>query len=736
MNQFASTYAFIPFLVSLTIFFVLVYVFAQKGRSKVKRSFELYMFALFLVTQTEVFLRLPFPTDTTLVLYRIGIIGFCFTGILYLNFMYEVTEIKKDAAYYILLFIALAASSVIFLPGSDPALAQNSVRQAVIPPPQVAASLLLASVVPGAYSLFLCIRHLRRPVTERQRRIMILLIQGVAASVAVSLFFLAVIPIFAPAPLKQIYQFSSLCVLMHIFFLYKAVSRYHFLSINYGEVEQVSRSLFEHVSEAAVVFGTLGEQVQANSAARGIFGDKITEGVIRERIPSYRLDRDFESLRVETLQNGKPLHLQLSQSTISEQGGPFIGKLLLIRNVTEEVKSAEEQSRLEARLRQSEKMEAIGQLAGGVAHDFNNQLAGIMGYADLLYEELEHNPRLIGFTDGILNSAKRAADVTQQLLAFARKGHYLNIPVDLNRVVDETVAVLSHSIDKRIHIRREMSEEGAIAMGDPSQIQNAVLNLALNARDAMENGGTLTFRTSRVTIGGDRPHDSVDLPDGIYAKVSVEDTGIGIDPAILDRIFEPFFTTKPEGSGTGMGLAAVFGTAKNHGGAVTVESEVAAGSKFSIFIPCCGEETAEVIEPDAKISSKQSRGHILVIDDEMLVRDTVSIMLRRAGFTVESCDSGEAGLSYFQRHEKEVSLVILDLVMPGMSGEEVYKLLRQIAPDVRVLVSSGYSLNEMAQRILANGGSGFIQKPFRQTELSKKVFEIIGRIDPKPISTS
>ncbi|MBN2712219.1 MAG: response regulator [Planctomycetes bacterium] len=376
-----------------------------------------------------------------------------------------------------------------------------------------------------------------------------------------------------------------------------------------------------------------------------------------------------------------------------------------------------EQKQIEERLRQKEKMEAIGQLAGGVAHDFNNQLGGILGYAELLSSKLE-DLKLRHAAERILQAALRAADLTKQLLAFARKGKFLVVPVDIHSIIDEVISLLEHSIDKKIMLRRDFKAEIPMTMGDPTQLQNVFLNLALNARDAMPKGGTLLFSTELVDL--DDTAFGFDIPADKYIQICVSDSGEGISPEIKKRIFEPFFTTKGQGKGTGLGLAAAYGTVKNHHGAISVYSEIGHGTTFKIYLPWHCEAELN-IEPGTEVPLQAGNARVMVVDDEEIIRELASEMLRSVGYKVTTCSCGKEAISHYQDSWQHINLVILDMIMPDLGGRDVFVEMRKINPHVRALLSSGYSINGEAQEILDEGVLGFIQKPFRMNDICRKV---------------
>jgi PAS domain S-box-containing protein len=416
---------------------------------------------------------------------------------------------------------------------------------------------------------------------------------------------------------------------------------------------------------------------------------------------------------------GEARLLYTRTSVIFGSSGEIVGHVGVNEDITD-------RRNLEERLRQTEKMEAIGQLAGGIAHDFNNQLAGILGYADMLRKEAASNPVLTRYADNILLAGKRASDLTRQLLAFSRKGKYRYETIDLHRIVLEVVSLLERSIDKRISVGLRLEANHCTVTGDPTQIQSAILNLALNARDAMPNGGELAFATDLVEMDDESfctvPHE---VPKGRYVQVSVTDTGAGMDQETRAHIFEPFFTTKEPGMGTGMGLAAVYGTVKNHSGTISVDSDPGHGSTFKIYLPLASESALESESAEHRWDHMKSSAHILVVEDEELVRNLVAEMLETLGHMVTLCGNGREAVELYKKEWRSIDLVILDLVMPVMGGKECFIEMRKINPNITALLSSGFSITGEAQSILEEGVKDFIQKPFSQDDLSQKVAKLL-----------
>ncbi len=389
-----------------------------------------------------------------------------------------------------------------------------------------------------------------------------------------------------------------------------------------------------------------------------------------------------------------------------------------------------QQKEIEERLLHSEKMEAIGQLAGGIAHDFNNQLSSIVGYIELLHEGVHDRPELEKYTDNIMRATKRASDLTTQLLAFARKGKYQSVPVDVHSTIREVISLLQHSIDKRIVLKTHFHASPPYILGDPTQLQNALLNLALNARDAMPKGGELSFATSIVILDKQFcKQSSFELRPGDYLKIEVTDSGWGMDQKTQKHIFEPFFTTKPDGKGTGMGMAAVYGTVKNHKGAIEVHSKTGKGTTIQLYFPHITSKPDRKQQADERIKLSKGSTHILVIDDEEMIRDVGSVMLNSLGYKASLCSNGAEAIEFFKNAWQDIDLVILDMVMPRMSGMETFLELKKINPHVKAILSSGYGADSEVQKILNAGVRGFIQKPFHRKDLSEKIAEVLDKKD-------
>lgn len=389
-----------------------------------------------------------------------------------------------------------------------------------------------------------------------------------------------------------------------------------------------------------------------------------------------------------------------------------LGQTALQHRLTEQATSV-----MREQLHHARKMEALGQLAGGVAHDFNNLLAIILGASELLGVSLKELPHLAGYARDIQAAGWRAADLVRHLLSFARRVPLGTSPIDLHASLAEVRRLLAHTLDKRIELALELSAPCATVLGDASQIQNALLNVALNARDAMPDGGTLEFSTRTLELGvADLgPHARVE--PGTFVEVRCRDTGVGMPPEVLERAFDPFFTTKGPGKGTGLGLAAVYGCVQAHGGFVEVESTVGVGTCLRIVLPTAHVSVeppgaARVVPPVAL-----SVARLLLAEDEEQVAAVMAIALRKAGYEVDVCPDGLAALERYRENPSSYALVLLDVMMPRLDGRQVFDALQELTPGFRCIFVSGHSEEGSIGGLLAEGRCGFVQKPFVLAQL-------------------
>jgi CheY-like chemotaxis protein len=368
-------------------------------------------------------------------------------------------------------------------------------------------------------------------------------------------------------------------------------------------------------------------------------------------------------------------------------------------------------------------MEAIGTLAGGISHDFNNLLMGILGSASLMLSGIEPNhPHYEGLKD-IERHVQSGAELTKQLLGFARGGRYDVKPVDLNKLIKKTSEMFGRT-KKEITISTKYEKNIYAVEADQSQIEQVLLNLYVNAWQAMPGGGDLYLKSENVSF--DQNHAK---PFGVehsrYVKLSITDTGAGMDEATRRRIFDPFFTTKEMGRGTGLGLASVYGIVKNHGGVIEVKSQKGEGTTFTIHMPASDKEVIEEKEVSGEALIFKGTETVLLVDDEDRIVDIGEKTLKYMGYKVLIARTGKEALERYKKNTAGIDIVILDMIMPEMGGGEVYDRLKEINPHVKVLLSSGYSINGEATEILERGCNGFVQKPFSMKELSQRVREIL-----------
>jgi PAS domain S-box-containing protein len=402
--------------------------------------------------------------------------------------------------------------------------------------------------------------------------------------------------------------------------------------------------------------------------------------------------------------------------------------LMACEDITDLKRAEEALHQTQEQLRQSQKMEAIGGLAGGIAHDFNNLLTVIKGYAELSCLGLDTSDSLRGNIEEILKASERATNLTRQLLAFSRR-QILELKVlNLNSLIQDLDKMLRRILGEDIDLLYHLSDNIGKVKTDPGQIEQVILNLAVNARDAMPSGGSLTIETSSVELPGAYARTHIDVSPGHYVMLSVSDNGSGISPEVRERIFEPFFTTKEKGKGTGLGLSTVYGIVRQSGGHIHVYSEPGLGTTFKIYLPRVEEEEDILQTEDDGISLLTGNETILLVEDEPSVRELAARILRDKGYQVYEAPDGREALAIAQRHpERKIHLLLTDVVMPGMSGREVADRLKRSTPDIKVLFISGYTDNAIVHHGVLDKGVNFIQKPFTPEALARKVREALDR---------
>ncbi|MEA2083146.1 MAG: response regulator [Thermodesulfobacteriota bacterium] len=498
------------------------------------------------------------------------------------------------------------------------------------------------------------------------------------------------------------------------------------------ESEQKYRTLFENCRDAIYITTREGSFVDVNQSLLDLFDYTKAEMTVLKAREIYVNPDDRDRYTREIELNGfiKDLELKLHKKDGTEMDclltanlrkavdGTILGYQGCIRDRTY-------RKRLEAQLMQAKNLKAIGTLAGGIAHDFNNLLMGIKGYTSLimLHNDLGGHPCL-GHVKGIEDMVKRGIQLTRQLLGFARGGKYEVKATDINELIDKSSEMFGRT-RKEITIHKKYQKDISPVEIDRGQIEQVLLNLYVNAWQAMPHGGDIYIETSHCVID-----ESYVVPfsvtPGNYVKISVTDTGVGMDEDTRKRIFEPFFTTKKMGQGTGLGLASAYGIIQNHGGLLHVYSEPGKGTTFYIYLPASRKE---VEAKEKRIHGETLKGAetVLLIDDEDMILDVGRGMLKELGYKVLTEKNGKKAVEVYKRQKDEIGLIILDMIMPDMSGGEVYDKIKEINPEAMVLLSSGYSINGQAKEILERGCDAFIQKPYGLQEISKKIREVLDK---------
>jgi two-component system cell cycle sensor histidine kinase/response regulator CckA len=413
-----------------------------------------------------------------------------------------------------------------------------------------------------------------------------------------------------------------------------------------------------------------------------------------------------------------------TSSLIHDPSGSPAGFRVLSRDITDRKKAEQERARLEGNLRQAQKMESVGRLAGGVAHDFNNMLSVIFGYAELIKSRLKDGDPMLKEVQEIENAAGRSRDLTRQLLAFSRKQAIAPRPIDLNELIEGMQNALARLIGEDIDLRFYHGDGLWQIMFDTSQIEQVLFNLAVNARDAMPDGGKLTIETQNICLDEDYCKMHPGFIPGPFVLLGVSDDGAGMDGETLQNAFEPFFTTKEQGKGTGLGLAMVYGIVKQNGGFINIYSEQGRGTSFKIFIPKILEE-GESWEKNEESPAITGTGTVLIVEDDDMVRKIASEMLEAVGYTVIAIGKPEEALALCGDPGAAIDLLITDVIMPGMSGKELRDRVELTRPGIKVLFMSGYTSDVIAHRGVLEEGVHFLQKPFSMNDLARKVRDLL-----------
>ena len=515
--------------------------------------------------------------------------------------------------------------------------------------------------------------------------------------------------------------------------------------------EEKYRNLFDNISDFIYTHDLEGRFITVNRAAAETLGytskELIGNSISKFMLPEYRKSfsdeylsqikkkGSYKGITAYLSKNKKRYYIEHRSTLVKKQDGEsFVYGSG--RDITERIKTQRKMKDLQEQLYQAQKMEAIGTLAGGVAHDFNNLLMAIQGNASLMLMSIDSNNPHYKRLKTIEQSVENGADLTRQLLGFAREGKYEARSVDMNKFIDKTSTMFGRT-KKEIKIYKKYQKDIWTVKIDPGQFEQVLFNLYVNAWQAMpagtdkpagsKGGPKLYLETQNIKLT--RDHAGIyGVEPGDYVKISVTDTGIGMDKTTIGKVFEPFFTTRQMGRGAGLGLASTYGIIKNHGGTIDVKSTMGKGSTFTIFLPVAEMHQTDKLSSKSKDQIQRGNEAILLVDDEGIVIDVGKDMLNELGYHVLTARSGEEALQTYSSNQDTIAMVILDMIMPGMGGGETYNKLKEINKDVKVLLSSGYSIDGQANEIMERGCNGFIQKPFTMSNISSKVRDILENI--------
>ena len=500
--------------------------------------------------------------------------------------------------------------------------------------------------------------------------------------------------------------------------------------------EALNRAIADTAQDAMITADGAGTVLSANPAVERILGHVPASSLVGKPLRDLVPERHRATLAaivarpapdaaaapprpvaIDALhRSGREVPVEVAAGLASTPGGPV--HAVVMRDLTR-------QHAVEAQLLQAQKMEAVGTLAGGIAHDFNNILSVIVGQADLARSRVEAGHRVASALDAIVAAGERAAGLTSRLLGFARRSPVNVRPSDVAEVVQGVRVLLSRTFDRAVEIRAEIPAGLPPILADSAQVEQALINLCINARDAMPLGGVVRILAEARTLEAGHPGLPEDARAGGFVRISVADTGSGMTADVKARLFEPFFTTKERGRGTGLGLPMVYGVVRGHGGFVEVESEPGKGTRFDLWFP----QSQKPVERAARApGSAAPRGTetVLVVDDDDQVRTLIVSMLQSFGYRVVAAEDGTAGVAALVANP-DVALVVLDMILPGFGGAEAYRRLRALRDDVRVLLSTGYTAAGDAQEILSKGGDGLLMKPYLPDDLARAVREILDR---------
>lgn len=504
-----------------------------------------------------------------------------------------------------------------------------------------------------------------------------------------------------------------------------------------AESEQQLKAFIENSPDIFFVHDVQGRIVQVNQQACHALGWSREEFSNKSILDIQQVEpADTAAKRLQTVADGNVAFFETQYARkdgtripveVNLSSVRFNDRVLIFgfaRDITERKALEQEREKIRKRLILAQRLESIGTLAGGVAHDFNNLLMGIQGRASVMSYELNSDHPCFEHVNAIMEYSRSATHLTKQLLGIARGGKYEVKPIDLNELLLNSSTTFGRT-KKEIRIHSKLQNPAPVVAADPRQIEQVLINLYINAWQAMPKGGDLYLQTATVVLDDDFCTTHAIKP-GSYAKVSITDTGIGMEKNIQTQIFDPFFTTKEKSRGTGLGLASAYGIIKNHNGLIDVYSEPGHGTTFNIYLPISEMKVAQETLP--RPGFEKGTETILLVDDEQMVLDVGQTMLQKMGYTAITAQGGRSAIALLNQSNAPPDLIVLDLIMPDVSGEKAFEAIREIHPNLPILLASGYSINDQARQILDKGGNGFIQKPFNMDELSRKIREVLDNV--------
>ena len=724
MNYFL----FLPFASVLINVFAWSYIYAQKHYTAVNRTCLIFLASLLGWVFCDLLAWMPTPSTWKVPLFRIACIFWIPTGFLFLNFIYAFLEKEKDIFYKIMLtacaatvFVSLTTNLTIA--GHEKTYWGEMVVHGILFVPSI-----LFLVTPSTlYAYYLTFRKALTTEDVNQRRQLMLLLLGVTISLSIGL----VCDVIFPAVLEVrdfIRLGSSGCGAISLC-AFLAVAKYNFLSVG---VEKAATNLFENILDGIIVIDPNGNITNMNESAKAMFylADPELKGLsISSLLKNYDPTETYQNREITIMRKGKQRVLSVSQSII-EAYDVQLGKLIIIRDFTEIHKAEEEKKELQLQLQKAQKMEVVGVLAGGVAHDLNNILSGVINYPELILLHLPEDSPLQKPVKAIHASGLRAAEVVEDLLTIAR-GVAINKEIsNLNIIVEEYLASGEHQQVKETHpgIRFKKELDPDLLNVDCSKIHvtKALMNLVINASESTTNAsGTVVIATRNCYL--DKPLKGYEqVRTGEYTLLSVSDDGPGIDPTDLERIFEPFYTKKKMGrSGSGLGLAVVWNTIQDHQGYKDVRSDES-GTVFELYFPA---ERAPLDSQAKEVSIKECIGNgenILVVDDEEQQRDIAFRLLTELNYKAATAANGRTAVEYVKR--KPFDLILLDMVMPsGMNGRETYEEIIKIRPGQKAIIASGYAKTKEVVAAQALGAGRYLKKPYVLEKLGMAIREELGK---------